>query len=248
MKKRETIVNEWLYRPSKNNMVFKKTRKRTASKRKYGSKKKVKIIKALGSKQMLSRPLSNVMPVSFHYSDRIALNPSALGAVAQFIFRLNSVHDPDFSGVGHQPVGYDQLSPIFERYQVYKVDFQFVFANRSTTDNQRVGYRVSDTSTTDTNPNVNIENGNCEWDIVGTVNAQPKKFTGSIYINDVHGITYKQYMSNDDYGAAFGSNPVEEAYIVVWGDGLGDDTDPIDVAVHLVYHTKLMGNKITALS
>lgn len=220
-------------------------RKRAQS---YGKAKKAKIIKSISAKQMLTRPLANVMPVSLHYSTRVTINPGVLGAVGQNVFRLGSIFDPDFTGVGHQPVGHDQLSPLFERYQVYKVDFKVSFATRDNTNNQRVGYRVSDTSTIDSNPDVNIENGNCEWDLIGTIGSTPQCFTGSINPYEVHGVTYRQYMANDDYGATFGTNPVEDAFFVVWGDGLGTDTSPIDVGVHLVYHTKLMGNKLTALS
>lgn len=33
-------------------------------------------------------------------------------------FRLNSIFDPDYTGVGHQPMGHDQLSELYQKYKV----------------------------------------------------------------------------------------------------------------------------------
>lgn len=38
-----------------------------------------------------------------------------------YVFRGNSVYDPDYTGVGHQPHFFDQISPLYEYYQVLKV-------------------------------------------------------------------------------------------------------------------------------
>lgn len=221
---------------------------RSISRSRYGQKsKKVKMVQAIGQKAMQRRLAGSAAPACLHYSTRIALNPSVGGVAASYVFRLSSIFDPDFTGVGHQPVGHDQLEPLYERYQVWKVDFHVEFANRSTTENQRVGYRISDSSSTSSDPDVNVENGNCEWRLI-TPGGDSKMFTGTVQVPKVHGVSYKQYMSNDDYGANFGNNPAEEAYFHLWADGLGDDTDPVDAAIHLVYHVKLMGSKLTALS
>lgn len=37
------------------------------------------------------------------------------------IFRLNSLYDPDETGVGHQPYGFDQLALLYRRYKVSAV-------------------------------------------------------------------------------------------------------------------------------
>jgi len=44
----------------------------------------------------------------------VGLNP-AIGAAAGYVFNLNSLHDPNTSGVGHQPTGFDQLIAIYEQ-------------------------------------------------------------------------------------------------------------------------------------
>lgn len=225
--------------------------KRKTGYKQNGNKKKTKknqVIRPLGSKAMESRLMGPQAPVKLHYSTRFSLNPGVLGAVSSYVFRLSSIFDPDFTGVGHQPVGHDQYAALYERYQVYEVEYHVEFANRSTTQNQTVGYRLSDVSNTSVERDVNIENGNCEWTLIGAIGAPTRKFTGSVYLNNIHGLSYQQYMANDDYGAQFGNNPAESGYLVVWAGGLGDDTDPVDVVVHMVYKTKLMGTQLTSLS
>ncbi|WP_219929646.1 hypothetical protein, partial [Achromobacter pulmonis] len=53
------------------------------------------------------------------YAERaFTVNPGVGGTVDTHIFRANSVYDPDESGVGHQPTGFDQLMEFFQYYTV----------------------------------------------------------------------------------------------------------------------------------
>ena len=197
-----------------------------------------------------SRPLGNHIISPMAYSTRRTIDPGALGSAANTVFDLSSVQDPDYTGVGHQPVGHDQLSTFFERYQVISVDYQIVFFNSSEVNFQRVGIRAVDVPVTDTDPDVLVENGNSQWTLLSPYNGSQSiaTFSGSIELNEVHGITKAQYLANDDYGASFGSNPSERAFLHLWADGLGTDTAAVGVAVKLVYHTRCMGSVNIPLS
>jgi hypothetical protein len=54
------------------------------------------------------------------YSDFITLNPGSLdsGVPKVHHFRANSCFDPDYTGVGHQPRGFDEQSAIYDHYTV----------------------------------------------------------------------------------------------------------------------------------
>jgi hypothetical protein len=62
-----------------------------------------------------------VVPSEFRtvlrYSQRIVINNN-IGLPNSYLFVGNSVFDPDFSGTGSQPLGFDQLAGLYSRYRV----------------------------------------------------------------------------------------------------------------------------------
>lgn len=58
------------------------------------------------------------------YADTINFS-STSGAMATQQYQFNNLQDPDYtnSGSNHQPMGYDQLTGIYEYYQVYGVKY-----------------------------------------------------------------------------------------------------------------------------
>lgn len=212
-------------------------------------RRKKPMLSRVSTKAMSTRPTGSVLPSKLQYAQSLTLNPGVGGVTSSNFFRLGSIFDPDYSGIGHQPLGHDQFALIFERYQVWKVDYHIEILNTDSSNPQLVGYRLSDTVDGVGDEIGSIENGQGEWTLLNIQGSNDRAvFTGSIKPCDVHGVSYHQYMSNDDYGATFGSNPSEDAYMVVFASGLGSDTGACKILVHLVYHTKLMGSKITATS
>jgi len=69
----------------------------------------------------------SVMRTSLRYCDNFSLS-SASGGVGSNIFRMNSLFDPDYTRTGHQPLYYDQFTPVYGRYRVLysKLNVSFV--------------------------------------------------------------------------------------------------------------------------
>lgn len=53
------------------------------------------------------------------YTSYFNLDP-AVGTTGQWLLRCNSAYDPDFSGTGGQPRGYDQYAALYNQYTVNK--------------------------------------------------------------------------------------------------------------------------------
>lgn len=51
------------------------------------------------------------------YTDVIKVSPGAL--TSSYVFNLNSLYDPDRTGVGHQPMMFDEWSTLYNRYKVH---------------------------------------------------------------------------------------------------------------------------------
>lgn len=64
-------------------------------------------------------PIKPYMDCKFTYAESIGLITGAAGIVtSQQSYNLNSLYDPDKTGVGHQPYYYDQLAVLYQRYKV----------------------------------------------------------------------------------------------------------------------------------
>jgi hypothetical protein len=72
-------------------------------------------------------PLPHVLKAKLKYvSDGFALTGGVTPGV--HVFSANGLYDPDITGTGHQPRGFDQLIPLYDHYVVRKcvVRVQFV--------------------------------------------------------------------------------------------------------------------------
>lgn len=67
------------------------------------------------------------LKTKLHYCDVVQLAASA-GNPGIYQFRMNSLFDPDYTGVGHQPQWFDQLSAVYNFYKVLgsKITVTFV--------------------------------------------------------------------------------------------------------------------------
>lgn len=62
-------------------------------------------------------PFGQVFETELNYAEYFQLDPSSVSNTS-YIFRANGLYDPNFTSTGHQPHGFDQLSVIYENYQV----------------------------------------------------------------------------------------------------------------------------------
>ncbi len=78
---------------------------------------------ARGPRQIAAVPSQpRSMFVTFPWATQLTLTESAAGVGEVYVFRLNSLFDPNSTGVGDQPVGYDQWGELFRRSVVYATE------------------------------------------------------------------------------------------------------------------------------
>jgi len=86
--------------------------------------------------------------VSMAYVSRHRLTTS-VGSVSMQQFRLNSLYDPDLTGSGHQPMGFDQWAAFYNHYVVTKCAYEIEFLDVSSTApvQSTLAFHVSDDAT-----------------------------------------------------------------------------------------------------
>lgn len=73
-------------------------------------------------------PMSNFAFKILPYVEATSLVSGVAGVtLAPQQWRLNSIFDPNLTGVGHQPYGHDEYEVFWNKYKVYRVDIEIEF-------------------------------------------------------------------------------------------------------------------------
>lgn len=151
---------------------------------------------------------------TLRYSTQCQLDPTT--SVALYQFRLNSLHDPDYTGTGHQPMGYDQFTALYQQWWVLssRVTIDAIFTTDTASiasvgvNRAQVGFFATANDTTlPTTADQMIENHNCRFrHMTGYMNKA--RFSESFSHPKFFGVNEMQYLADDQFGGSVGSNPV----------------------------------------
>lgn len=137
---------------------------------------------------------------------------------AAWIYRANSIYDPDFSGAGTSPLSYKEASGLYHQYQVVGSKIKVTFMPRGAgvpLANALVGIQLSDRASYEQS-----------WQTI--IEHDPNyRMMSAGYGNDGRCILKKYYSAkkyhkvkdlkdNDELKAFFGANPVNAAYYLVY--------------------------------
>lgn len=148
------------------------------------------------------------------------------------VFNLNSVFDPDRSGVGHQPYGFDQLTPIYNRYRVIACSYSINAYNGSTP--IRFGVLPSNEIPPVGDMNELCENPRSRWTIQ-LPNGSTQMVNGSVSIPSLVGRTKSQYMADDRFQAQVSTSPQELALLCIFAQSLANVNVDCNVIITLNY-------------
>jgi len=202
------------------------------------SKKTYKKAKALVIPKPLSNNLlANMQKVSFKYSDFFSINP-AIGTFANYVFSANGMFDPNITGVGHQPRGFDQLLSLFDHYVVVSSTATVkVLENTGSNDtNHWMALTLQDTPTVFGTVTDIFENRNVDWDPIYTGSRErPLKLSFS---NSFLG---RKGIEDPELKGSRTLNPTEQAfYHVYYGTDGGDDAGATTFRIDIVYDAMLI--------
>lgn len=157
--------------------------------------------------------------VTLPYAQNGILTEAAAGLGAFQSWAINSAFDPDFSGGGLQPLGFDQYAQFYGRYRVLSVKFELDWASRST-EPAIVGLYASPQSTL---PAVAIA-----WTIqptpttccglipLNTAGPAVLRQTRRVQIANVMGVTAAEFKDDQDFSAILTASPARVCYVHTW--------------------------------
>ncbi len=148
--------------------------------------------------------------ITLRYCDSYSFTLAATTASSQ-VMNLNSLFDPDRTGVGHQPMGFDTLATIYNRYRVLKAKWKVVISPSTLTYDFCVlplNGLLNTAPTTAATFNACVENPRAKFWTQGASGVS-KSFVGSVSLNDLAGTTLTEYLADDRYEAANITSPSE---------------------------------------
>lgn len=154
------------------------------------------------------------------YCDTMNMSPSS-GSLVKQVFRLNSVFDPDLSGVGHQPLYRDTFAAIYDQYAVISTRITVTIVNTGSVP-IHCGCVVEDDSTSSTSYTTLMEQSTGQHKLIP---AQAGSLSSHTFVYDWD---CKRHLgidpfASETYKTAVGSNPTEESDYLVW-------LQPVDLA------------------
>lgn len=180
-------------------------------------------------------PFPKSKHVLLKYTDRATLSGGLGGIVGgTFQLGLNCLFDPNLSGIGHQPMGYDQLTPIWQRWRVHKVEVKIrtlastgnVFTAAMVTGSQIASPLLSGAIYTELN-----ERRGCATTIVR--DEQDSIIYATFDIAQVEG----KSIMDDNYSGGAGGNPGNRPKLTIGiGEIGGGDVSSAEIVVEMVFH------------
>jgi hypothetical protein len=189
-----------------------------------------------GTNKMGGNPFTlRVAPVSsavyrFVYAEGIILSSSDAATPASHTMSLNNLYDPNISGTGYQPIGFDQMSAVWLNYRVLaakvKVEI-FPTATVSTT-----GFYPSGLSTLPADWNA--------WTVQPfakvrtTSSTMPLVLQANIVPWNILGVRKANYMNENDYLSSSTGGPLRPVYLQLFAKTVGAATS-VSVRVYIEY-------------
>jgi len=178
--------------------------------------------------------LSPWLEVPMRYADSFNQTIGA-GGTFDYVFRANSVRDPDFTSIGHQPLGFDQMTPEYNKYRVDRLDWFITLP--SVTVNYVAAVVLVNGNTALTNVGTAVEFPSGRFQSVGFNGGKSAIFTGHKSLPAFSGRSDLAYNIDNTTGAQVGNDPIEimNLHVVIFNPNLVGIT--VTISASLKYRT-----------
>jgi hypothetical protein len=191
-------------------------------------------------------PFPNRANVQFTYCQRFLTQSNTItgDCGTENSMRLNSCFDPDATGGTHQPYGYDQMTAIYNRYVVHKVEAELVIQNTSGNQAMALGFIVRPSNGSLSISGLSItdvwEKSQCDV-LFPWPTGQTVRHKINVNIWDVEGMTKAQLLANvEEYSALMSANPVRIPTLAFAVANTSSNSQiTIQTYVRFVYHVEL---------
>lgn len=179
--------------------------------------------------------------VTLKFAREFTLNPGIGGASVEYVFRANSVYDPDYTGVGGQPYGHDQWASIYAAYCVIRSRIKVTASpSAQPVTCGRFGIYISKETSAAGTTIADVMEKNTSTGSYATIYSSPPAIARAA-CDVTKFFSLKDIMDDPNLSASVGGNPAQSPYYHVWMMGInGADADScpfiVEMEFDVVYH------------
>lgn len=96
--------------------------------------------------RMYNMPMPQNLITTLRYTDVFSINPT-VGSAGIWTFAANGLFDPNVTGTGHQPMGFDQLMTFYNHYEVIGAKIKFTVVPGAEVTGFNFGVKLDDNAT-----------------------------------------------------------------------------------------------------
>lgn len=153
----------------------------------------------------------------------------------EYVFRANSLFDPNFTGGGHQPKGFDQLTAFYSRFRVYQTKFQLLCTPAVVgTPGKLLTAVATNSSTSFSNQGAAAETYGAQSTII--TDQEPGRITGTIDLAQLNGKSKEQYATDDFTAGSATADPSEVLCLHVSMTNLTGSAESINIFLNMIFH------------
>lgn len=166
--------------------------------------------------KVLKMPIPDRMLTKLRYVEFFDLAPQAAGSpgMVSYSFR-NSIFDPNFTGLGHQPLWHDTLFLMYANYRVCGMKYRLSVVNSNT--NQLGNIMVEHANGGPQSPGVGettiMERRATRTYSLNAAQAAPVIIKGFLHPAKPYGLTRNDFMADAGFEAAMGANPTKNSHV-----------------------------------
>jgi len=182
--------------------------------------------------------LGTTTRATLRYSANVTVtSASVFEAVGTHVFSANGAYDPDITGAGSQPRGFDELMALYDHYTVTASRVKVRYTNNSTT-RPYVAIAVRDSPTGVPDAKTLFESSDCKITdkILGRLSEGNESCAMTHNVNVGNFLGRKSVMSDSELKGSAAANPAEQVYYHINCVNMdGSASSSVDAIVTLEY-------------
>lgn len=171
-------------------------------------------------------PLPERIHTTLKYADRFSVNPGA-GTLGIYVISANGLYDPNITGTGHQPKGFDQLIALYDHYCVTKAHIKVTWCPDPTSCNLLGVTQSGSATSTYSDPTDYVELPGTHWTSSGYIStsghSETKTVSTTMNVSKFLGV--KDLLDGRDNCGDGTQNPNEGVFFHLWAAAMNGATD-----------------------